>query len=292
MSDPNVDPSNPAAIQAALAGTFQQMDTAINRARQYGVPICLSFLTAIRDSADAVEIAGQAADRRNMQWYSRENMLASNWSTYSRYARKQSRLQEAYMREVGRRLGKRMAQYPDIVVAASGDGEVELAYSPSVQVVDQPETATDKAVLADYSPFTIAEFRDWLRQGGLYAPGQPFAGEAWEFSSRYAGDASPGSDTNGDGHTLNGDFSCRSESSSARGTSNTSTGASAALPTGTPARFRPLLTTARAGRRRPRRKSTASTHRAALIGVSPGGSSGRCSVSEWCGGTTSTWPVG
>ena len=81
MSDPNVDPSNPAAIQAALAGTFQQMDTAINRARQYGVPICLSFLTAIRDSADAVEIAGQAADRRNMQWYSRENMLASNWST-------------------------------------------------------------------------------------------------------------------------------------------------------------------------------------------------------------------
>ena len=41
-----------------------------------------------------------------------------------------------------------MAQYPDIVVAASGDGEVELAYSPSVQVIDHPETATDKAVLA------------------------------------------------------------------------------------------------------------------------------------------------
>ena len=69
-----------------------------------------------------------------------------------------------------------------------------------------PKQTPTKAVLADYSPFTIAEFRDWLRQGGLYAPGQPFAGEAWEFSSRYAGDAGPGSDTNGDGHTLNGDF--------------------------------------------------------------------------------------
>jgi hypothetical protein len=206
MNDPLVNPSDTAGIQAALAGTFQQMDAAINRAVASQVPICLSFLTTIRDLADAVEVAGEANDRRNMQWYSRDNMLASNWSTYSRYARKQRRLQEAYMREIGRRLATRMAQYPDVVVAASGDGEVELAYSPSVQVVDHPETAPDHAVLADYSPFTIAEFRDWLRQGGLYAPGQPFAGEAWEFSSRYAGDAGPGSDTNGDGHTLNGDF--------------------------------------------------------------------------------------
>ena len=66
---------------------------------------------------------------------------------------------------------------------------------PSVQVIDHPETGTAKAVLADYSPFTVAEFRDWLRQDGLYAPGQPFAGEAWEFSSRYAGDASTRSST-------------------------------------------------------------------------------------------------
>jgi hypothetical protein len=33
-----------------------------------------------------------------------------------------------------------------------------------------------------------------------------FAGEAWPSSARYAGDASPAIDTNGDGHTLNGDF--------------------------------------------------------------------------------------
>ena len=43
MNDPAVDPANAAAIQTALAGTFQQMDTAINRARLYRRPD-LSFV--------------------------------------------------------------------------------------------------------------------------------------------------------------------------------------------------------------------------------------------------------
>ncbi len=62
-------------------------------------------------------------------------------------------------------------------VAASGDGEVSL--------------------LADYSPFAIAEFRDWLRGAGLYAAGQPFAGEAYVNAARYGGDAAP-ADLNAD----------------------------------------------------------------------------------------------
>ncbi len=33
------------------------------------------------------------------------------------------------------------------------------------------------AYLADYSPFAIAEFRDWLRHHGLYAPGGLYAGQ-------------------------------------------------------------------------------------------------------------------
>ncbi len=205
MNDPSVAPSNTSAIRAALAGTFRQMDDAVSAARMNGIPICLSFLTTIRDNADAVENAGEASDRRNMQWYS-QNGLASHWSTYSRYARRQRRLQEAYMREVGRHLAELIAAYPETVVAGSGDGEVELAYDPSVQTDSNPSVNRDRAVLADYSPFTVAEFRDWLTQRGLYGVGQPFAGQAWELSGRYAGDSTPGVDSNGDGHTLNGDF--------------------------------------------------------------------------------------
>jgi hypothetical protein len=45
-----------------------------------------------------------------------------------------------------------------------------------------------KLIYADYSPFMVAEFRDWLVKG------------------RYDGDRSPASDDNGDGHTFNQDF--------------------------------------------------------------------------------------
>lgn len=203
MSDASVAPTDAAAIRSALAPTFDQMDRAVLSAEQHGIAVCLSLLTTIRDLSDAVEDAGEARDRRNMQWYA-GNELASRWSTYSRYARSHRRLQEAYMREVGRHLATLIAAHPDTVAAASGDGEVELAFDPAVQTSAAPTPET--AVLADYSPFAVAEFRDWLTQQGLYAAGQPLAGQGWESSARYAGDSGPGIDSNGDGHTLNGDF--------------------------------------------------------------------------------------
>src|SRR5262249_17396290 len=133
-----------------------------------------------------------------------DNSMAAGWWTHSRYGRKQARLQEAHIRELGRAVAARMAAFPDTLVAASGDGEVELSNERSLLV--DPTLTPQTSLLADYSPFAVAEFRDWLRAGGLYAPGQPFAGEAYDKSARYAGDLTPGADTNGDGHTLNGDF--------------------------------------------------------------------------------------
>src|SRR5207245_2195103 len=86
------------------------------------------------------------------------------------------------------------------LVAVNGDGEVEL----SLDRADSADPA--KTVYADYSPFAVAEFRDWIRAGGFYAAGQSFAGQTYENAARYAGDSSPNADTNGDGHTFNGDF--------------------------------------------------------------------------------------
>src|SRR5262245_61544191 len=118
-----VDPVDSSAVHAALASTFAQVDAAIARAQLTNppIPICLSFVTAIREATDSLQTAAQAEDRRNMQWH-QDNSLASGWTTYSRYARKQERLQEAFVRELGKGLAQRMALYPDIVVAASGDG--------------------------------------------------------------------------------------------------------------------------------------------------------------------------
>jgi hypothetical protein len=198
-----VDPSDPAAVREALAPAIAYMDAAIERARAARIPLCLSFVTAIRENKDSAQIAAEEADRRAMQWHA-DNSVASGWVTLSRYSRRQSALEEAFIREMGRQLAARMAADPDIIVAASGDGEVELSSDRSL-VVDGTYTEAT-SLLADYSPFAVAEFRDWLRQGGLYAPGQVFAGEAWEAGARYLGDRSPAIDSNGDGHTLNGDF--------------------------------------------------------------------------------------
>ena len=186
-----VDPSDTASIQAALTSTLSQMDAAIARGVANNIPVCLSFITAIRDSVDSLQTQAQDDDRRNMQWYS-DNSMATGWTTYSRYARTQEVIQEAYIRELGRQLAKRMAANPDILVAASGDGEIELALPPNGNV------PLDQLVIADYSPFAVAEFRDWLRGTGLYAAGQPFAGEAYSNAARYASDASI--------TTLNSDF--------------------------------------------------------------------------------------
>ncbi len=195
----DVNRTDSRAIRAALASTIRQIDNYIDRGHRLGIPVSFSVLTAIRDREDPVQRESEREDVRSMQWYA-DNEVARGWWTHSRYARKARAVQEAYIRELGRVLANRMARYPEILVAASGDGEVELAYGR-----EHPVTK-EKTIYADYSPFTIAEFRDWLRHGGLYAQGQPYAGQGHALGSRYAGDRTPGEDTNNDGHTLNGDF--------------------------------------------------------------------------------------
>ena len=206
MTDWNVDIHNPAAVRTALASTFAEVDSIVQQGVDLGVPVSLNMVTPSRDAYDAVQTASELEDRRSMQWFA-DNDLSAGWWSHSRYARKARAVQEAYVREFGRYLAKKMAEFPDTLVAASGDGEVELAYGKSV--LWDPEHYTEETtVLADYSPFAVAEFRDWLRNGGLYAlsPAGPYAGESYALASRYQGDLTPDSDEGGDGHTLNGDF--------------------------------------------------------------------------------------
>jgi hypothetical protein len=205
MTDWNVDIHNPAAVRAALATTFANIDSMIQRGQDLGVPVSLNMVTATRQEYDPVQTASELEDRRSMQWYMDDTFEAGWWS-HSRYARKARGVQEAYVREVGRYLARKMAEFPTVLVSAAGDGEVEMSYFKSFLKDAVTYPTFESALLADYSPFAVAEFRDWLRNGGLYASGQPYAGDSYSLASRYAGDASPGVDTNADGHTLNGDF--------------------------------------------------------------------------------------
>src|SRR4029079_9921201 len=101
MNDPGADPANPAAIRAGLQPTIDTIDAILARARQYNVPVALSLLTATRGSYDSYQLASAHVYRRNMQWYS-DNQMAPGWITYSRYARKQRRFFFASIRELGK----------------------------------------------------------------------------------------------------------------------------------------------------------------------------------------------
>lgn len=196
MDDWNVEVNDPAALRAGLAGTIASIDAAIARARANDIPIAITFWMPLRSGMDAVQAASQAEDVRTMQWFA-DNTVASGWWSHSQYARNQRRVMEAYIRELGRVVANRMATYPETLVAVTGDGEVELAW----------EAAKQKALIfADYSPFAVLEFRDWLTARGLYATGQPLAADAYEHAARYKNDPSPSRDGNGDGRTLAGDF--------------------------------------------------------------------------------------
>lgn len=111
MENWNVDTSSPTAVRAELTSTFNQIDSAIAKARTANIPISLSLLTAIRARYDPVQTASEREDRRNMQWCW-DNVMAGGWWTLSRYARKQHVVMEAYMREIAKVVANRMAKYP------------------------------------------------------------------------------------------------------------------------------------------------------------------------------------
>ena len=104
---------------------------------------------------------------------------------------------------------KLMADFPGVVTCINGPIEEELAVGGL--------SNTDK--LADYSPFAITEFRDWLRHSGLYdATSGRYAGEGASsliigdlisfngtLRSQFYDDATP-AENNGTGVSFNGFF--------------------------------------------------------------------------------------
>lgn len=196
-----------AAVEAALAPSIAVVAAAIANAEAAGLgsngtafPIGLSLVTATRSSTDAVETGAMTDDLRNAEWYhdwpnpALENGVATGWTTFSQYARKMRRIKEAYVRTFGKLLAQQMAVHPNILVAVTGDGEMEMSSARFLDSVPPAGQTTAQRSWADYSPFAVAEFRDWLRGTGMYAAGQPLAGQAYLFASRYANDTAPDGD--------------------------------------------------------------------------------------------------
>ncbi len=104
------------------------------------------------------------------------------FGTFSRYARKLRAHLEAKVTAAYKYLKQKQNANPDLLIIISAPGESELNYyriNNSTHLQDY---------FCDYSPFTVLEFRDWIKHEGLYAEGEKYAGEGHENGgARYQG---------------------------------------------------------------------------------------------------------
>jgi hypothetical protein len=124
-------------------------------------------------------------DRRNAQWFNdneivppgiqRARWAADAWVTPSRYARKLRRHMEAKTRAFAAMVAELRAQHPETLISASGDAEAELNEARAT-----PGLPLDEQIIADYSPFTVLEFRDWALRVGMYALGSTYSGQGYK----------------------------------------------------------------------------------------------------------------
>ena len=180
-----------------MTSTLQEIDRIVERARKNGLAVHISLLSGFFHGMNSLRAAAIRQDIRNAQWFAdgwiaepasatdTTEVPSGAWITPSRNAKVLRARMEEGARIVGSRLAARMRDYPETLLTISGDGEVELSFERSIL---GGEHHVAEPLYADYSPFMIEEFRDWIEH------------------SRYEGDRSPSSDDNRDGRTFNRDF--------------------------------------------------------------------------------------
>jgi hypothetical protein len=191
-----------------MASTLETVDRIVERANRSHLTVHITLTSGFFHGMNELRPAAIQQDVRNAQWYADgwigepSSMVHSSndsagtatmsvpptvWITPSRYAKPlRTRMEEA-IRLVGSRLAARMAEHPETLLTISGDGEVELNYERSISGGEHV-VAGNQPIIADYSPFMVEEFRDWIVHTG------------------YEGDESPDTDDNRDGRTFNRDF--------------------------------------------------------------------------------------
>jgi len=128
----------------------------------------------------------QKGDRRLAQWF-QDGRIADPGQEQafefgvrvcsSRYAKAAYELRRQVETARAARLAKAFRDFPETVVGCSGPIECEMHQGDNRW--------------GDYSPYTIAEFRDYLTHRGIYAKGAERAGLGYPGGERFAEDPSP-----------------------------------------------------------------------------------------------------
>ncbi|HEY2380432.1 MAG TPA: hypothetical protein VGK48_04550 [Terriglobia bacterium] len=196
----NAEPDLRQAIdKSILAPTLRETDLVVQRALKNGLITHVALTTGFFHGWNGLREAAIRQDVRNAQWFADgwigrpaeltnpEVVPRSVWLTPSRYARELHSRMEESVRIVASHLAGVMEAAPATLVSVSGDGEVELSWERNLGEGAVGQNTTD-VLYTDYSPFAVAEFRDSLR------------------FPKYAGDHTPDTDDDHNGHTLNSDY--------------------------------------------------------------------------------------
>ncbi len=187
--------------EADMAPSLAEADLIVKRAADNGLVTHMSIVSGFFHSYNELRYSAVQEDARNAQWFA-DGLIAEPadlrdpttvprtvWVTPSRYADPLHTRIEEGARILGAHLAGLMARNPNTFLTVSGDGETEFSWERNLTEEGSARKENAPILYTDYSPFTIAEFRDWIH------------------SSRYNGDLTPETDENGDGKTFNRDFS-------------------------------------------------------------------------------------
>ena len=154
-----------------MISTLQEIDRIVERARKNGLAVHISLLSGFFHGMNSLRCSCDPAGcpERAMvcRWMDRGTASAAGatevpsgaWITPSRNAKVLRARMEEGVRIVGSRLAARMRDYPETLLTISGDGEVELSFERSIL---GGEHHVAEPLYADYSPFMVEEFRDWI----------------------------------------------------------------------------------------------------------------------------------
>ena len=159
--------------EKSLKPTLDAADLIVERARTNGLVAHIAIMSGFFHGTNDLRRSAILHDVRNAQWFSdgwigepgtltnAANVPPTVWTTPSRYARTLRLRIEEGVRRLGSHLARRMTERPETFVTASGDGEVEFSYERNIE---NGERRIERAhtLYADYSPFMVEEFRDWL----------------------------------------------------------------------------------------------------------------------------------
>lgn len=165
-------------IDSQVASVLNSIDNLTNRARIAGLLIHLHFFTGFYNPINNAVSQAVAADPRNAQWYYTPSGSSPNlanhhvrpsffWATMSRYASQWMEFKQKYFETLGAGLAQRFFQDGKVLSSVDGDAEVQLSDSRLNCSGCSHISATGNDI-ADYSPFAVAEFRDWLAHRGEY----------------------------------------------------------------------------------------------------------------------------